>query len=386
MKKTKLLILLLFMVLLIVPVAVHAYAVEHGSSVYVAKDRTVDGNLFAAGADVTVDGHVTGDVFCAGQSISINGTVDGDVICAGQAISVNGKVGGSVRAAGSNVEIRGQVARGLTVAGANVNLAEGANVGWDALVAAANVNLRGDIGRSLLGAGANYVLGGKISKDTSLYLGGNKAKNMTELTVLDTAAIGGGLNYMSQADATISPKAQVKGKVTHNLPPVREHRQSNSSGVFGVFLIALLSALIAGYVLIGFWKKPMLSIADSMASKFWPMVGWGALTMIVAPIIAILLAITIVGFRLTLLMAFSWLVILMLSKIFAAIAVGKWLLGKAWTSQKDSAGWIVAVGIVLSWIVFYIPFIGWLASLIAMWWGAGAILMHLKKSHDASKL
>ncbi len=386
MKLYKLKVLLLFVFLLAVPAAaVQAFSVQHGSAVNVAKDQTIEGNLYAAGTNVIVDGHVTGDVFCAGQAININGIVDGDVICAGQTISVGGSIGGSVRIAGSNIEIGGKIARGLTLAGANVNLATEASVGWDAMVAAANANMSGNIGRSLMGAGANFVLGGNIGKDTLLYLGNNKSKDMIELSVLDSAVLGGTLVYTSKIDASVSAKAQVKGKVTHNFPPVPKRKQTDGFWCFGMFLIAALSALVLAYVLMKIWKKPMFDMVETMTVKFWPTVGWGAILTIMAPIVAILLAITIIGFRLTLMTIWSWLILMMVSKVVAGVAIGKLLVNKYWTAKKDSVAWIVAIGIVLCWIVFYIPIIGWFASMIAMFWGAGAVVLCLKKSYDLSK-
>lgn len=129
----------------------------------------------------------------------------------------------------------------------------------------------------------------------------------------------------------------------------------------------------------------MFDMVETMTVKFWPTVGWGAILTIMAPIVAILLAITIIGFRLTLMTIWSWLILMMVSKVVAGVAIGKLLVNKYWTAKKDSVAWIVAIGIVLCWIVFYIPIIGWFASMIAMFWGAGAVVLCLKKSYDLSK-
>lgn len=385
MKNRKIQALIVFVALLTIPVSVYAFSVQNGSSVYVTKDQKVEGNLYAAGENITIDGHVTGDIFCAGQAININGIVDGDVICAGQTISVNGGVGGSVRAAGNNIEIRGKVARGLNAAGANINLAQDASVDWDVLVAGANVSMNGTIGRSLLGAGANYTLGGKVGNDVSLYLDGNNSRNDSGLTALDSAVVDGTLNYTSKFDASISPKAQIKGKVFHNIPKIHDREKLKIWGSIGEFLLALISALIIGYVLILIWRKPILEIISEKTVGFWAKIGWGAVWMIVMPIIAILIAITVVGLRLVLIGVLLWSVVLMLSKVVAGIAIGDWIINKIWVDKKDSIVWIITVGIAASWIVFYIPFVGWLLSLVAIWWGTGAILMQIKKSDIDNK-
>lgn len=385
MKNRKIQALLVFVALLTIPVSVYAFSVQNGNSVYVAKDQTVEGNLYAAGESIIVDGHVTGDIFCAGQSININGVVDGDVICVGQTISVNGSVGGSVRTAGNNIEIRGKVDRGLTAAGANINLAKDSSIGWDALVAAASMNTSGTIGRSLMGAGANFVLGGSVGNDVSLYLDSNTSKNNPELTALDSAVVGGSISYTSKNVASISPKAQIKGKVSHNTLQIRGQEKPGFLGLFGEFLLSLASALVVAYILIAIWKKPVTDIVGEKTVRFWTKIGWGAIWMILMPIVAILIAITVIGFRLVFTGFLLWLVVLMLSKIVAGIAVGDWIVNKIWIDKKDSIGWIVAIGMAASWAVFYVPFIGWMFSLVAIWWGTGAILMQLKSRYDVDK-
>jgi len=379
-KNHKIQILLMFIFLLAAPLAVHAYAIEHGNAVYVGKDQTIDGNFYAAGVNVTVDGHVTGDVICAGQSIIINGTVDGDVICAGQNISVPGKVGGSIRAAGSDIDIRGAVARGVMAFGANVNIEKDARISWDVLIGAANTQVRGNMGRSLLGFGANFVLDGGIEKDATLYIGSNKGKPAI-LTLTDTALIKGNLVYTSAANALISPKAQVKGQTIHSLPSINTN-QNNGRGGFGflgIFIIAVLSALAAGFVMVKVLKHMITETTEAMSAKFWPTIGWGAVWTIIVPIIALILAITVIGLRLAALSIGVWLIVLMISKIIASITIGRLLIDKYWTAKKDSLNWAVTIGIILCWIVFYIPFIGWIASVVAVWWGAGGIIMSMKK-------
>jgi len=368
--------------LVLLPASVLAFAAENGNMVYVGEDRTIDGNYYAAGASVTIDGKVTGDVFCAGQSIAINGVVEGDVICAGQSISVNGKVGGSLRVAASDINVRGSVARGITVAAANVSVDKDAKVGWDALIAAANVQIRGELGRSLLGAGANYLLGGKINGNVDLYLDNNMKNKTAELVVADTALIAGQLSYRSTTDASISGKAQIKGEVIHKTLQAGRPKKPSGGGIFAMFILAVASALVVGWLLIGLWKKPVIEMAENMTRKFWSTLGIGFAIAVLTPLAAIILAISMVGIRLALLLIWSWLILLMLSKIVAGIAVGRAVLRNMWTSKKDSLGTALIIGVILSWIVFYIPVIGWIISCVAAWWGLGALVLHLKSRYE----
>lgn len=382
MKNRNFKILALFGCLLVLPTAVLAFAVEHGNSVYVPESKTIDGNYYAAGQNITIDGRVMGDVICAGQSLAINGTVEGDVICAGQSVSINGNIGGSLRAAASDINIRGVIDRSVLAAAANMNIEKSAKVGWDATIAAANAQVRGDLGRSLLGAGANYVLGGNIAGDATLYLDNNAKNRSTELSVGETAVIGGTLYYTSATDASISDQAQLKGAVVHKLPAVSQERRLDSNAYAGAFIISLVSALIAGLVLTRLFPRSIISLTEKMSQEFWLTLGSGFLMTIVTPVVVVLLAITIVGFRLALITAWTWLTLLMFSKIVASIAIGQLLVKKYWATKKESLGTVMVLGVIISWLIFYIPIIGWIVSVIAAWWGMGGLIIYLKQMYD----
>ncbi|HAM88786.1 MAG: hypothetical protein US83_C0006G0023 [Candidatus Falkowbacteria bacterium GW2011_GWC2_38_22] len=382
MKNFKPIFFILLFLFFLSPIVAFAFTAEKGTSIYVGETKTIEGNYFVAAANITIDGHITGDIFCAAQSVVINGTVDGDVICVGQSISVNGKVGGSLRTAASDINIRGTIDRGVSLAAANVNIEKSGKIGWDALIAAANAQIRGELGRSLHGAGANYTLGGKIVGDVDIYLDNNQKTTSNELVVGETAEIGGKLNYMSKTDAKISEQAQIAGEVIHKAFPVKRERKAAKGGYATLMFIAMLSALIVGTVLVKLWRAPILEITENMLKKFWPTLGWGFVLTIITPIAAFLIAITIIGARLALIIFSVWMLMMMFSKIMAAIAFGVWLVRNYWSAKKDSLITAMVLGIIISWLIFYIPFFGFIVSAIALWWGMGGLLVYLKKRYE----
>ena len=219
MKKTSLTLLSLAIVLLL-PVAVKAYSAQSGASVYVPKTETIEGSLYAAGQNITVEGRVKGDVICAGQTINIKGVVDGDVICAGQTINVDSKIGGNLRTAGSFINIDGSIARNVMAFGATINTAASSTIGSDMLVGAALAEIRGKISRDLYGGGSSIIIGGQVDKNIKLSLeDGNYGKNKDDknnasgLVIDKGAKIGGNLEYSAYKDATIDKGAKITGKI-----------------------------------------------------------------------------------------------------------------------------------------------------------------------------
>lgn len=380
MTKSKLLIMALFAFLLVIPLSVYAFDAKTGDFIYVAEEEIVDGNFFAGGTTITVDGTVKGDVICAGQSININGIVEGDVICAGQSISINGTVNGSVRVAGNSININGQVARNVMAFGATVNLGADAAVGWDMLIGAAVGEIRGKINRNLHGGGANIIIAGEVGKNVNLKLDNRKTEE-SGLVVMNGAKIGGDIIYTDRNEADIPQETIVAGEITHNLPKIKQKKNMAMGWAWGR-LYSIFSALVIGLVLISLWGKEIKKLTDKMLDKPGASIGWGVIVMFLAPIISILLLITFIGIPLAFLLMGVWLIALFTGKILVGILIGRSILEKFWKKQKDSMIWAMVVGIVVCWFIFSIPLIGWMFSLSALWWGLGGIWMYFK-SHNA---
>lgn len=388
MKKAKILIFSFLALLLILPISVSAFTAKSGDIVYVGKDETVDGNLFAAGSSITVDGKVTGDVICAGQTININGTVEGDVICAGQTIGINGPVNGNVRAAGNTININSAVARNVMAFGAAIIVGSEGSVGWDMLTGGATGEIRGKIGRGLSGGLASAVISGEIGGDVNLQIDdriqkekrGIGVSEKSKLNITDTAIIGGNVSYTAANEASVAEGASIAGEITKNAPKIRKDIDNNFKALWGLFgLYSIFSALVIGLVLISLWRDEIKKMTDKMMDKTGASIGWGIVIMILTPILAILLLITLIGIPLAFLLMLFWIIALCLSKIIVGILIGRRLLEKFWKNQKDSMIWAMIIGIVIVEIIFSIPLIGWLLCLVAMWWGLGGIYLFFRK-------
>ncbi|MCK4553560.1 hypothetical protein KAU19_01185, partial [Candidatus Parcubacteria bacterium] len=121
-------------------------------------------------------------------------------------------------------------------------------------------------------------------------------------------------------------------------------------------------------------------LTDKMLDKVGPSIGWGVIVMFLTPIIAILLLITLIGMPLAFILIGVWLIALFVSKILVGILIGRELLKRFWEKKKDSLLLAMVIGIVIAWIIFSLPIIGWLLCLVAMWWGVGGIWLYFRKT------
>ncbi len=384
MKKT---VIFISLIIILLPATVLAVTVRANNSVYLAKSDTIEGNLFAAGQTITIEGKVNGDIYCAGQTINISGEVAGDINCAGQSINISGPVAGSVRLAGNSVSLDNKIGHNLMAAGATIVTSAKSSIGWDMLVAGATAEARGNVGKDLYGAVANATIAGQIGRNVNLILSdkiksAKPSPNITDnsLTLANTAKIGGNLTYRSNNQASIESGAVVSGNTTHNLPKVSQAGQRfNILGWFWFRLFSIFSGLVVGLVLISLWREEIKKITDRMLEKVGPSLGWGVILMFLAPILTVLLLITIIGIPLGLILIGLWLIALMISKILVGIMVGRSILNSLWPAQKDSLIWAMIIGIIITYLIYSLPFLGWILALLAMWWGLGGIWLYFKK-------
>ena len=123
-----------------------------------------------------------------------------------------------------------------------------------------------------------------------------------------------------------------------------------------------------------------------MLNKAGASIGWGAVVMLLTPIIAILLLITVIGIPLAAILIGLWFIALLISKVLVGITIGRLLLRKnkepenKKEEKKNSLMLPMVIGITLSWLIFSAPVIGWLLSLVALWWGLGGIWLQFRKA------
>ncbi|MFA4833222.1 MAG: polymer-forming cytoskeletal protein [Patescibacteria group bacterium] len=389
MAKTKLAIIFSFILLLALPISAKAFAVKTGDSVYIAEGEVIEGSLYAAAANITVDGTVTGDVICAGQTINIKGKVDGDVICGGQSVNISGQIDGNVRVAGNSVNLGGKIARNINAFGASIILDKNAEAGWDMFIAGATAEIRGKVGGDLYGTCQKTTIAGEIGKDVRIRLKdriraekkGFSYEDKSELLAISEGAkIGGNLTYTGSNEAVISDKASVAGEVKHNFPKVEKAGEFRFVGWFWGRLYSIFAALVVGLVLISLWRKQIVELTNRMLEKVGASIGWGAVVMFLTPIIAILLIFTVIGLPLALILFGVWIIALFMAKILAGIMIGRSVLEKFWEKKKDSLIWAMIVGIVICWFIFSVPFVGWILALVALWWGLGGIWLYFRKA------
>jgi hypothetical protein len=337
-----------------------------GKRIVLPADEVHDGWYFASGDQVTLLGTVDGDVYVAGGEVQIDGVVNGDLLVAGGSVSINGKVSDDIRAAGGNVEFSGSVGKNLTVAGGNIQIAKSAVVGGGIIVAAGEFRIAGSVEKDIVSAGGRGQFGGTV--------GGNVRFAGGQISTLPGATIQGDLKAMLEDPdrAQIAP-GTVNGSVeiTKKKAEARGTILGYSTVHFWFKVIWAFSLIITVIVLILLSPRSVEQLGQAIWQRPWWSLLWGFMGIVVTPIVAIALCLTLVGIPLGvfLLAFYGW--SLYLSQIALGIVIGQRVFMPESTGRLMLAA---IVGIALVQVLTFVPFLGMLIIIAGVLLGIGGII------------
>jgi len=369
-KRYKLLIIMVALLSLLC-LAVPAGAMEfyNGDSVTLPEGK-VEGPVFLTGNSIVINADVDGDVFAAGQTITVNGKIDGDLLSAGNIIRVNGTINGDARVAASNITVGGKIAGSLTAAASEIQILAGSQVNRDMVAAMRGLTVSGEIGRHLLGTGENIYLNSPV--------GGNvKIPSVGSLKVGPGGAIAGSLSYGSKSPAEIDPGSKIGGATDWKEIQPQERPQHRE----GINWLAQLALFASGVLVWGVFTllfPPVWgTLSETINRSPWASLGWGVLALLVTPLAALLLLITVVGIPISLALMFAYAALLYAGKIVVGDAAGRFLSRRfGWENRVPG---IVPFMIGLAGLILLtkIPIVGTIISIAVISLSMGTISLAL---------
>ncbi|MFZ3148964.1 MAG: hypothetical protein WA137_07970 [Methanothrix sp.] len=305
-----------------------------------------------SGDTVSIDTAVADDIIAAGNMVSINAPVDSAIV-AGGTVNINAPVKGDVIAAGGQVYVNSDVGGKVVAAGGNVNL--GGNIGTNLVAAGGQVN----------------ILPGKTIKRDALIGGGQ---------VVNAGRVNGTLTVSANQFNNTGSATAVK---FHKVEDQSSKREDYETG-FSIFsLLAIFGYLVLGLILVKYLPGIFL-LVDGEVRRSTLLKTFLGFVMIIASFIAILLvAATVVGLPIALISTLLILAALMLSGTFVSFSLGKWIGERANKKQSDLVYFII--GFVILNVLYLLPLVGGLVSLIAMSLGFCAILYAARTAAGRAK-
>lgn len=355
-----------------------AFFAQSGESLVIPKDNKIDEAAFLAGSTLTINPDINGDLYCAGADITINGNVKGDIVCAGQNITINGNVDGNIRAAAQNIEIAGIVSKNVSVVAQGLSLGAKSNIKGDVFFGVQNVNLEGVMGRDLAGAGESINITGSLLRNATV--------TGTNISVSETAKVGGNLDYYLEETSTVSvDQKNVKGTITrHDIktpskPEVKKEDMVRFAGEAMVYktIFGILSFAVLGLFLIYLDRKNTEKRIAQISAK--PLVSGliGFAVLITAPIALIIAMVTIIGMPLAMISLFVYIIALITASLYPSAIYGKLVLEKVFQKKNSNLYAQMLLGVTLLGLVSIIPVVGWMIAFVSFCMGLGAFLVSL---------
>jgi hypothetical protein len=331
-----------------------------GSSAIVS--NIVLDDLLVAGRSVLVQAEVKGDVITAGSDVTIKGDVLGYVIAAGSHVTVSGPVGNDLWAAGATVNVSAPIADNALLAGRVVNLLPGAEVKHDASIAGGTVSVRGRIERNLKLAADEAQLASEV--------GGSVEAHTRRFKLLPGAVVRGNLVVYGPQAPEISAQAQVLGRVTYH----KVEESSARAGFVARLLFMFLPLLVLGCAALALSPLWAQRVSAMIVGKPWVSLFTGLVGVLLVPLTAVFLLVTVVGLPLAFILLALYVVALLLSGVFVAHLLGGWLLNRL--NHPQASPYVrVAVGAFAVAFCAALPGIGVLIRLVILLIGFGALVL-----------
>ncbi len=346
-----------------------AIEIRSDENISVNAGEIVDDTFVAFGRTVRIDGEVTGDLIVFAQSIEINGAVLGDIYAFGRTIEADGRVGGGFGGFGQVIRIGDSIGQSVYGFGQSIRSSHDATIEGDLFAFGENINVGGSIGRNVTVFGSTLTISGAVMRDVTF--GGRLA------TVQSSASIGGNLDVRlpDEGNLAVHSAATVAGETIMDFPQP-DQEEEEEDGMLSVWNIAwtalwLVTAFLSGLLLL--WAIPALRRVplDSLTGILTS-AGLGFVLVTATPVLAVVLAVTLIGLPAGLVIAATWALSLYVSKIVVAHFLGNALLRP---KQRDVRSMLLPLlaGLVLVLIAVSLPYVGWVINLLLVIIGLGAM-------------
>lgn len=338
----------------------------------VRSGETHTGDVYTLAANIDVSGVQDGDLIAMAQVAVLSGEVNGDVVFFGQSIDISGTVSDSVRIWANGVTVTGTIDGDLIVFGNQVNLHPRGHVTGNMIVLAGSAIVEGQVDGDLRFTGGKVAVGGSIGRNATIEADG--------IDLDPQARIAGDLEYTARKALEIDTGEIVGGEVRFEEDVDESDEEPGpfitASSVFWWFFWTLAATMV-GLVAVALFRRVVPAIVTRIEREamMGALVGFGIF--FVVPAAAILAVLVVIALPLGVITLALFAVALYLAKVPVALWIGGRLL--AWTGRSAPSPFLALVlGMPLLYLLFELPYLGFLVWVVTTWLGLGSIVLTLR--------
>ncbi|HSG94208.1 MAG TPA: hypothetical protein VLA28_01720, partial [Afifellaceae bacterium] len=296
-------------------------------------------------------------------------------------VEISAPVGGDLYAAGFSVEVEAEVGGDLTAAGFKIKIDDDAGISGNARLAARTITLDSTLTGSLIAAAETLTLNGTVSGDVEF--------SGATIAFGDGATIGGRLTYRTpeaiDIPASVIAAERVQYKklevpkavtdITETVERAMERRMPSAWGFFFSSVMVLAFLVIVAALALAFAPDRVERLREAAMRRPWIAIlcGFLSLAMLIGLVPAS--AMTLVGIPLIPVVLLAIVVVWLLGYLLGVYALAYRVI----TAFRELPDTLVArlvafvVGLIVAAILNFIPVIGWLANLVILFLGLGAL-------------
>lgn len=324
------------------------------------------------------------DVYLAGDNITVDYIIDGNAFIIADTVTISSQIGGDafICAKTINITEQGYIFSNLFAVSESLNID---GVVYDVYSCANTVTVSGYIYRDLKATCDTLNIFGTIGRNafaSTSNINFMKTNGSEQSQVLAQGNVSGDLNYSSKSEISI-PENVVAGNVNFSAAT------SSSKGDILKYVISLLTFLVLVSIvwLLLSWLAPkFLTNAETLLTKKpLPVLGFGALTLILLPILAIILLLLKLASSAGLLLIVFYILLICLSTSIFLITVSNIICKKFNITKKALSFVVILVTSAILWGASFIPYIGILLKLVCMLFGLGILVKAILPSKKEIK-
>lgn len=345
------------------------------------------GDAYHSGVNINLSEPVQRDALLGGFSVTLSGKVEKDAHAMGFDVDVDAPVGQDLYVAGFSVEVAKPVGEDLTASGGTVTIGKDAAIGGNARLFGGTVEIDAPIAGSLLVAAGDLTINGTVAGDVQLAVG--------KLAFGPDARIMGMLRYSAPAPIDIAASVVAPDRVQFTKTERGSQNEtvqqtidrsmpsfwpSFFSLVLGMIMTVVFLVVVAGVFL---YLAPQLIEDLRVLSMDEPAksIGFGVLGLSMLIGLVPISAMAIIGIPLIPVIALAIVVFWIAGYALGVYALSMRVAAAFMTLNPTLAVrlTVLAAGLCVFAILHFIPFLGWLANLLAVLLGMGGLTRALLK-------
>ena len=318
-------------------------------------DNSIEGDLYELDEEIKINKNVNGNVYAMGQQIDVDGVIiEGNAFLFGQDIEIkNVQIEGSLYVFGENIEFSG-VANDLYACGSKIIIADNSNVWRDSRICGEKVQIDGAITRNAFIAVKELTIGEKAIIGTLNYLSTNEAEISSNCKI-DT------INFQKQEEKEIKESVEKFNPMSY---------------VFEILTALFKTFIIAVLIIVCIDKFNKIKRSEKVGNDFLKNAGIGALVLILAPILSIVLLFTGVASGIGIIAFLLYIVIIYASCSITSIEIATRVLDKIKKEETISNGKKIGASVLVALVVYLVglvPVIGGIVKFAFVLIGLGII-------------